>query len=492
MNLQKRIRAVCATLIVITLLLIAGQSIRAQSPNAQNPPTDVQQLKDKVDQLEKMVKDLNEQIKTLKTEQTAGDKEEVNKNTDVGPFGIEPTAAATPAAPAAPNAPNAPAPPQLPAEEKKNNFEIYGFAMLDMGYEVNQNDPLWFDVLRPSKLPAFPDEFGPDGRTFFGVRQSRLGVRSSTETCWGDLKTIFEFELFGTGVDAGQTTFRLRHAYGELGQVGAGQTWSAFMDPDVFPNQLEYWGPNGMVFFRNVQVRWMPIKGRSRVTLALERPGASADQGIYIDRIELQGVKPKFDYPDLTGQARLGRDWGYVQASGIVRSLRWVDLNNDKFDLGGSAVGWGASLSSNLNFRRFDSVGKFEVTYGRGIENYMNDAPVDVGIKNNFNDPRKPVMGVPLPVFGVVAFLDHNWNKCFTSTMGYSMLEIKNSDAQLPSAFRRGHYALMNLEFHPTETTMVGAEFQWGRRVNFQDHFAVNDYRVQISFKFDFSKTFKY
>ena len=25
------------------------------------------------------------------------------------------------------------------------------------------------------------------------------------------------------------------------------------MDPDVFPNSLEYWGPTGMVFFRNVQ-----------------------------------------------------------------------------------------------------------------------------------------------------------------------------------------------------------------------------------------------
>jgi len=26
----------------------------------------------------------------------------------------------------------------------------------------------------------------------------------------------------------------------------------------VFPNSIEYWGPNGMVFFRNVQFRWMP------------------------------------------------------------------------------------------------------------------------------------------------------------------------------------------------------------------------------------------
>ena len=123
------------------------------------------------------------------------------------------------------------------------------------------------------------------------MRQSRLGVRSSTPTALGELKTTFEFELFGTGVDEGQTTFRLRHAYGELGAFGAGQDRSPFMDPDVFPNSLEYRGPTGMVFFRNVQVRWMPIKGDSSLTLALERPGASGDQGIYSDRIELQNIK---------------------------------------------------------------------------------------------------------------------------------------------------------------------------------------------------------
>ena len=159
------------------------------------------------------------------------------------------------------------------------------------GLSENQNDPDWFDVLRPTKLPSFENEFGDDGHWFASVRQTRFGVKTSTPTGLGDLKTQFEFEMFGTGVDAGQTTIRLRHAYGELGQFGAGQTWSPFMDIDVFPNSVEYWGPTGMAFFRNVQVRWMPIKGDTRMTIALERPGASADQGDFADRIELQDVK---------------------------------------------------------------------------------------------------------------------------------------------------------------------------------------------------------
>ena len=126
----------------------------------------------------------------------------------------------------------------------------------------------------------------------------------------GELKTHFEFEMFGTGVDAGQTTIRLRHAYAELGKFGAGQYWSPFMDIDVFPNTVEYWGPGGMVFFRNVQFRYMPIQGETRLTFALERPGAGADEGDYADRIELDNVKPHFRLPDFSAEYRIWQKMG--------------------------------------------------------------------------------------------------------------------------------------------------------------------------------------
>ena len=121
------------------------------------------------------------------------------------------------------------------AVEPKFRLDIYGFAMIDTGYDFKQVNPDWFDVLRPTKLPAFDNEFGEDGNYYAGVRQSRLGVKGYIPTALGELKTIFEFEMFGTGGDAGQTTIRLRHAWGELGAFGAGQSWSPFMDPDVFP-----------------------------------------------------------------------------------------------------------------------------------------------------------------------------------------------------------------------------------------------------------------
>ena len=452
------------------LLLITLMPITARAQTGSQAP-DLQQLKDKLQRLDEEMQELKQQIGAAE-----------NANAAAGP-----STSATYSAQATQTVPK-----EAEETEKKASLDIYGFVMLDSGYDFKQVDPSWFDVVRPTRLPSVKNEFGGDGNVYAGVRQTRFGVKSSTPTPFGDLNTRFEFELFGTGVDAGQTTFRLRHAYGELGQFGAGQTWSPFMDIDVFPNSLEYWGPNGMVFFRNVQIRWTPLQSEhSRIAIALERPGASADQGVYSGRIELQGVKPRFNWPDLSGHVRSMHDWGYVQVAGIVRKIGWVDTNNDALHLGGSAIGWGVNVSSNLKVGK-SNVAKLQVVYGEGIENYMNDAPVDIGIKNNFSNPVSPIKGVALPVLGIVAFLDHNWSDRFSTSIGYSMVNIDNSNAQNPADFHQGHYALTNLLYHPIPRVTIGGEFEFGRRVNFTDGFNTNDYRMQFSFKYDWDKGFTF
>ncbi|HEY3516905.1 MAG TPA: DcaP family trimeric outer membrane transporter [Gammaproteobacteria bacterium] len=372
-------------------------------------------------------------------------------------------------------------------EQGGTRVDISGFAMLDMGYQANQNHPDWFDVVRPTKLPSFEDEFAPDGNWFAGVRQSRLGVRSFTPTQAGELRTIFEFELFGTGVDAGQTTFRLRHAWGELGKFGAGQTWSPFMDIDVFPNSIEYWGPNGMVFFRNVQLRYTPWQtdDGSRFVVALERPGASADQGDYADRIELQGVVAHFPAPDISAHYRRVQDWGHIQIAGILRQIEWEDTTPLPSDLSGDDLGWGINVSSNIKLG--NNVLRLQVVHGEGIQNYMNDAPEDIGIVPNPGNPLQPLLGEALPMTGVVAFIDLNWSSKWTSTVGYSFLDIDNSEGQAANAFKKGQYALVNLLYHPTDNVMLGPELQWGDRENFRDGFSSDDVRVQFSAKYSFA-----
>lgn len=259
------------------------------------------------------------------------------------------------------------------------------------------------------------------------------------------------------------------------------------MDIDVFPNTVEYWGPPGMAFFRNVQLRYMPIQGDTRMTFALERPGASGDQGDYADRLaEFGGVTPHFPLPDFSAEYRRATGFGYVELAGIVRWIEWEDADADPDTLSGDTVGWGLNLSSNVKFRDDNDVLRLSVLYGEGVENYMNDAPADIGVVAT-GDPARPLDGEALPVFGVVAFLDHVWNDKFASSVGYSMIDIDNSEGQAASAFHRGHYAIGNLIYYPTEDVMTVMELQYGKRENFEDDFTAEDVRLQFSFKYNFS-----
>src|SRR5215470_12719986 len=456
---------------LILLLMIGLFGIQRRTYGQQT--TDLQQMQKKIDLLEKEVQELKAQMRAARAAAPAAAKtpaEELPTEAIPGPS-VEVSTQTRQA--------------EEHGEEVKqsNSLNFYGYAMLDSGYNFGSIHPDWSDVERPTQLPSSHEQYGPNGSTFWGVRQTRFGVKSSTQTELGELKTIFEFELFGTGVDAGQTTFRLRHAWGELGQFGAGQTWSPFMDIDVFPNSLEYWGPNGMVFFRNVQARWMPInKGNHQLWFALERPGASGDLGQLTGRVELAAVQARFPAPDLSARFRWGGEKDYLQISGIGRYIAWDDLHRSPtstFDFTSNTWGWGVSASSNYAVGKMNLL-KLEATYGHGIENYMNDAPVDIAPIATLSNVRRPVDGRPLPVWAWVAFDDINWSDHWTSTAGYSYLRIDNTPLQNPSDFRRGQYALVNLEHHPTKNVMIGGEFQWGRRNNFSDGFEVNDYRIQF------------
>jgi hypothetical protein len=260
------------------------------------------------------------------------------------------------------------------------------------------------------------------------------------------------------------------------------------VDTDAFPNSLEYWGPTGLVWFRNVQLRWTPFRGDHSLMFALERPGATGDPGVLANRIELQNVKGRFPLPDFTGAYKLGRKWGYARAAFALRRINWDDTLADQFDLSGHATGWGINLSSNIKVAK--DVLRLQYVFGEGIQNYMNDSPVDVGIKRNPGNLVTPVVGEALGIQGLSAFIDHTWSDHYSSAIGYSWQNNDNSDGQAPSAFKTGHYALGNLLYTPVAGVMFGGEFQWGRRENFSDGFSYDGYKLQFSFKYNFSQKF--
>jgi hypothetical protein len=112
---------------------------------------------------------------------------------------------------------------------------------------------------------------------------------------------------------------------------------------------------------------------------------------------------------------------------------------------------------------------------------------VDIGVKSNPGNSITPVVGEALHDFGLAIYLDHPWNERLSSAVGYSRVDISNSDGQAANAYKNGQYFSGNLLVTPAKNVMMGGELQWAHRENNSDGFSVNDIRLQFSFKYSFS-----
>jgi len=130
---------------------------------------------------------------------------------------------------------------------------------------------------------------------------------------------------------------------------------------------------------------------------------------------------------------------------------------------------------------------KLQGEYGEGYENYIADVTPDVALQSNPGNTVTPAKGKALPAWGFFAFTEVEWTPKLKSSIGYSMLDIDNTDLQSPQAFRMAQYGLFNLRCYPVNNVMVGLEYQYGRRDNFDDGFHSNGNKIQFSFKFNFS-----
>lgn len=380
--------------------------------------------------------------------------------------------------------------PSLCAAAEKS-FEIYGFIMADYIQDFDGRlSPDWDDAFRPSKI-GIDGQYGGDGQASISVKQSRIGVQGSmpTDQSANPINFKFEIDMFGTGADAGQTTLRLRHAYGEWGSILAGQTHSLFMDIDVFPNTIDYWGPPGMVFYRNVQLRWTPYRtSNSHFAVAIERPGNDIDSGNLrlVDGFQDLDVQNDEELPDFTAQYRYGGGWGHVQVGGILRKVGYelrVDPSDSWTD--GSETGWGVNLGSNIMVGAKDKI-LLQVVYGEGIASYMNDGGMDLAPAVEYTGGSATGLEAEaVELLGVLAYYDHYWSDRWSSSIGYSFTKVDNTDFQDPGAFEKGSYASANLLYYPTANLMMGGELMWGEREN-NDGASDDAYRFQFSVKYNF------
>jgi hypothetical protein len=184
------------------------------------------------------------------------------------------------------------------------------------------------------------------------------------------------------------------------------------------------------------------------------------------------------DLPDLSVRYRNNGDFGHYQIAGMLRKLGYERLDNGQKN---DELGWGINASTGFNTWGKDLL-KLQVVYGEGIGNYMNDGGLDIA-PDSADITKANAEAVPL--LGISAYYDHYWNDKWSTSLGWSMTDLDLSQGQSDSAFTKGQIAQINLLHYPRDNVLLGTEFSWGEREDFNGATG-NDYRLQFSLKINF------
>ena len=329
-------------------------------------------------------------------------------------------------------------------------IEISGYVKADFIYDL---DEATGDVFVPESISTSGQD---EGRFRAHARQTRLRVKTSTPTDWGPLKTHLEGDFFGGGgneVFSNSAGFRLRHAYGSIGGILAGQTWSNFMPIESYPSTVDFNGPAGIPFIRQAQLRYtVPFDDHLSFSASLENSefsGRSA-AGVAFSESTTLGIRAGVDQaPDFTAAVTYKDDWGLVKLAGLGRYL------GSPMDAGDGEIGWGVNASGNASLWPGGKIqGQF--TYGDGVGRYI----INGFGQDAFVDASGDVQTIE--AYGVTAQVLQDLTDEFTVGVAYGRAEFMDSVVAGDLDTVQTIHGSLFWSPHPRLT--FGAEVMWGER----------------------------
>lgn len=321
----------------------------------------------------------------------------------------------------------------------------------------------------PSSFPV-PQVLSVHNNTV-SIRPTRLSLDFRIpSTTLGDVRFYVEGDLFGTNA----TTPRLRHAYAQVKNILIGQTFTNFMDPDAFPDTLDFQGPNGMVSIRNPQFRYgFALTSSTTLWLSVEKPSSDV-----IFTTPQFSAKPNSPSPDGTIRIRQEFQHGHVQAAAVFRDIA-AYLPNGR---SGSVFGWGINMSAGVQTFGKDNL-IFAVVGGHGVSRYVQDTS-GLGIDAEPASAANPHLEAT-PAIGVEAAYQHFWTDRVRSSIVYSYAAVNNTDLATATTYNHGTYTAANLIWNPFGSLTIGTEFLYGWTME-QNHLSANAPRIQFSAKYNF------
>lgn len=304
----------------------------------------------------------------------------------------------------------------------------------------------------------------------FGMhaKQTRFSFEARRPTTHGGLRFYLENDFFGS---SDSYEFRLRHAYGQLGNTYAGYGYSTFMDADSLPDTLDFAGPGaaGYLLVAGIHHSFSLGKGNS-LTIAAENPDSQLANTGENDSTTAQ-------LPDVSLVARMERDWGHLQLGAVMRKLGYDGDGRSDSDFGGGLQLSGSYAVAERDLLLFGLIG------GKGISRYTADltgSNLDAAIDA---DGRLKALSLRGGFFGYT----HYWSELWRSNLIYGQLQLGDAGALASDAFRRSRYAALNLLWSPAPSWTMGMELLYGQQ-QLQDGRDADTLRLQGSLQYNFIK----
>lgn len=251
--------------------------------------------------------------------------------------------------------------------------------------------------------------------------------------------------------------FHLKKAYAIINDFTIGYTNSSFSDPMALPPTVDAQGPNNKISPTSVLVRWMPKVGKRWIfAVSAETP----DPQIATDDVKTK----KMDnwIPDAAGFVQY--EWGrssHVRLSGIVRALSYRDLLNQSNH---RKVGWGVMFSS-VTHPAAPLTTYFTINYGHGYASLGGD--LQIGKYDLIENLNKPGEMIAPASFGICFGIQYNFRPNLFVSTSISHTRFLPSVEVSPDEYRSGQCGNINIFWNMTPRMQVGAEFDYGRRQNF-------------------------
>jgi hypothetical protein len=301
-----------------------------------------------------------------------------------------------------------------------------------------------------AKIPVTGQPGGGGGSQFnINAKGSQLKIDVRAPEIPGSPRFYYENDFYGSG--GGEFPYRIRHLYGQYYNIIVGQTFSIFEDPDVWPDTVDYEGPNSAIFARRPLIRYLlPLDKEWQLNFGIEQPESEVDL-----TGQPEGARSVNHAPDGGMNVRWeNTDVGHVQLANILRDIAVDDSGHGRQ----STLGWGFNLAAGLNAWG-DDTWQGQATYGHGLFRYSNDDFVnnDAGFDHQGNIEA-------IPYLGLMTGYTHHWTDEWRSTASAGYVHLDNTASQTADAYHQSVYASLNVVYQYGPRLSIGLEGLYGRK----------------------------